>query len=77
LILLISFELKVNRKVQLSAFCSTPIFSAIKFSMLRTSLYEISNSSFVTDDVQRAFDKAVASGAMSLVSPLKKPWGQK
>lgn len=30
----------------------------------------------VTDDVQAAFDKAVAAGAKPVKSPVKKPWGQ-
>lgn len=31
---------------------------------------------FVTDDVQAAFDKAVAAGARRVSEPAKKPWGQ-
>jgi lactoylglutathione lyase len=31
---------------------------------------------FVTDDVQAAFDAAVKAGAMRVVAPEKKPWGQ-
>jgi uncharacterized glyoxalase superfamily protein PhnB len=30
----------------------------------------------VTDDVQAAFDKAVAAGAVVVTKPTKKPWGQ-
>jgi lactoylglutathione lyase len=30
----------------------------------------------VTDDVQAAFDKAVAAGAVVVAKPAKKPWGQ-
>jgi uncharacterized glyoxalase superfamily protein PhnB len=30
----------------------------------------------VTDDVQSAFDKAVAAGAQSVSKPARKPWGQ-
>jgi lactoylglutathione lyase len=30
----------------------------------------------VTDDVQTAFDKAVAAGAESVSKPARKPWGQ-
>ena len=30
----------------------------------------------VTDDVQAAFDKAVAAGAVVVTHPAKKPWGQ-
>ena len=30
----------------------------------------------VTDDVQAAFDNAVAAGAVALTEPAKKPWGQ-
>jgi uncharacterized glyoxalase superfamily protein PhnB len=30
----------------------------------------------VTDDVQAAFDKAVAGGAESVSKPAQKPWGQ-
>jgi lactoylglutathione lyase len=30
----------------------------------------------VTDDVQAAFDKAVAAGAVVVTQPSKKPWGQ-
>lgn len=30
----------------------------------------------VTDDVQAAFDQAVAAGAKPVSSPAKKPWGQ-
>ena len=30
----------------------------------------------VTDDVQAAFDKAVAAGAKAVTAPHKKPWGQ-
>ena len=30
----------------------------------------------VTDDVQAAFDRAVAAGAVSVTNPSKKPWGQ-
>jgi lactoylglutathione lyase len=30
----------------------------------------------VTDDVQAAFDKAVAAGAVAVTQPSKKPWGQ-
>ena len=30
----------------------------------------------VTDDVQAAFDKAVAAGAVVVSTPAKKPWGQ-
>lgn len=32
--------------------------------------------SFITDDVQAAFDKAVATGAEPMKEPEKKPWGQ-
>jgi lactoylglutathione lyase len=32
--------------------------------------------SFVTEDVQAAFSKAVASGAVPIKEPEKKPWGQ-
>jgi lactoylglutathione lyase len=32
--------------------------------------------SFVTADVQTAFDNAVAAGAVSIKSPAKMPWGQ-
>jgi lactoylglutathione lyase len=32
--------------------------------------------SFTTDDVQAAFNKAVASGAIPLKEPEQKPWGQ-
>ena len=31
---------------------------------------------FVTDDVQSAFDKAVATGAIPVTKPATKPWGQ-
>jgi lactoylglutathione lyase len=31
---------------------------------------------FTTDDVQKAFDHAVAAGAKPVLSPEKKPWGQ-
>ena len=31
---------------------------------------------FVTEDVPAAFEKAVASGAVSLKEPEEKPWGQ-
>src|SRR5688572_11905902 len=30
----------------------------------------------VTDDVQAAFDRAVAAGAVVVTQPAKKPWGQ-
>jgi uncharacterized glyoxalase superfamily protein PhnB len=30
----------------------------------------------VTDDVQAAFDKAIAAGAVLVTKPAKKPWGQ-
>lgn len=30
----------------------------------------------VTDDVESAFDRAVAAGAEALVKPERKPWGQ-
>jgi uncharacterized glyoxalase superfamily protein PhnB len=30
----------------------------------------------VTKDVQAAFDKAVAAGAVAVTTPAKKPWGQ-
>ena len=30
----------------------------------------------VTDDVQSAFDKALAAGATPLKAPMEKPWGQ-
>jgi lactoylglutathione lyase len=30
----------------------------------------------VTDDVQAAFDKAIAAGAVVVTNPTKKPWGQ-
>jgi lactoylglutathione lyase len=30
----------------------------------------------VTDDVQAAYDKALAAGAKPVHSPVKKPWGQ-
>jgi uncharacterized glyoxalase superfamily protein PhnB len=32
--------------------------------------------SFTTEDVKAAFEKAVASGAMPIKEPEKKPWGQ-
>jgi lactoylglutathione lyase len=32
--------------------------------------------SFITPDVQRAFDQAVAAGAMAIRPPAKMPWGQ-
>ena len=32
--------------------------------------------SFITDDVPAAFDRAVASGAIPVREPAKKPWGQ-
>ena len=31
---------------------------------------------FTTDNVQQAFDHAVAAGAKPVLSPVKKPWGQ-
>jgi catechol 2,3-dioxygenase-like lactoylglutathione lyase family enzyme len=31
---------------------------------------------FVADDVNGAFEKAIAAGAVSYVSPHQKPWGQ-
>jgi len=31
---------------------------------------------FVTDDVQTAFDTAVQQGAVAVMAPVKKPWGQ-
>ncbi len=31
---------------------------------------------FVTDDVSAAFERAVASGALSIKGPEEKPWGQ-
>ena len=31
---------------------------------------------FVSDDVKRAFDRAVNSGATPVLAPTKKPWGQ-
>lgn len=31
---------------------------------------------FITDDVQAAFDKAVKAGALAVVAPAAKPWGQ-
>ena len=30
----------------------------------------------IADDVRAAFDKAVAAGAVAVVAPLVKPWGQ-
>ena len=30
----------------------------------------------VTPDVEKAFDKAVAAGAIALATPTQKPWGQ-
>ena len=32
--------------------------------------------SFLTDDVEAAYDKAIAAGAISIREPEKKPWGQ-
>jgi|SRR5215208_13825 lactoylglutathione lyase len=32
---------------------------------------------FVTDDVQRAFDRAITEGAESVTPPQTKPWGQR
>jgi lactoylglutathione lyase len=32
--------------------------------------------SFITDDVQAAFDRAVAAGAIPIREPMVKPWGQ-
>ena len=32
--------------------------------------------SFVTDNVEQQFDKAVRAGAVSIVKPTQKPWGQ-
>jgi lactoylglutathione lyase len=32
--------------------------------------------SFITDNVQAAFDKAVAAGAIPIREPSEKPWGQ-
>ena len=32
--------------------------------------------SFVTDHVQKQFDKAIKAGATSVIQPTKKPWGQ-
>ena len=32
--------------------------------------------SFITDDVQAAFDRAVSAGAVSIREPEVKPWGQ-
>ena len=32
--------------------------------------------SFVTDQVQNQFDKAIKAGAISVVEPTQKPWGQ-
>jgi lactoylglutathione lyase len=32
--------------------------------------------SFITDNVQSAFDKAVAAGAIPIREPSEKPWGQ-
>ena len=31
---------------------------------------------FVTDDVQAAYDKALAAGAQRIKPPVQKPWGQ-
>lgn len=31
---------------------------------------------FVTEDIQAAFDRAIAAGAIALVEPKVKPWGQ-
>jgi len=31
---------------------------------------------FVVDDVQAAFDRAVAAGATAVAAPMQKPWGQ-
>jgi len=31
---------------------------------------------FVTDDVQRAFDRAITEGAVAVTAPQTKPWGQ-
>lgn len=31
---------------------------------------------FVTDDVEAAFERAVAAGAVALAEPIQKPWGQ-
>lgn len=32
--------------------------------------------SFLTDDVEAAYDKAIAAGAISVRKPERKPWGQ-
>ena len=32
--------------------------------------------SLVTDDVKKQFDKAIKAGAISVIKPTQKPWGQ-
>lgn len=49
-------------------------FSYDKMSLVKNpAAFELG---FVTDDVQSAFDKAIANGATLVSRPEKKPWGQ-
>jgi len=62
------------------AFCAETFLAADAFfdfiPMRPNKLPAASEIAFVTDDVPGAYAKAVAAGALSLLAPKEKPWGQ-
>ena len=62
------------------------ILAFVSEEMIKTSLsFQLNRKSkksagieigFVSEDVQKQFEKAVESGAQSIMNPIKKPWGQ-
>lgn len=62
------------------AFCAETFLAADAFfdfiPMRPNKLPAASEIAFVTDDVPGAYTKAVAAGALPLLAPKEKPWGQ-
>ena len=61
------------------AFASEELGDSHGFAYRKTTAAEDSPSvelALVTDDVQSAFDKAIAAGASSAKPPTQQPWGQ-
>lgn len=62
------------------AFCAETFLAAdgkLDFLPMRPNkLPAATEIGFVTEDVAAAFGKAVAAGAMPVIEPMEKPWGQ-
>lgn len=61
------------------AFCDETFLEKNGLSFNKNRLDELSAGfeiGFMTDDVQAAYEHALANGAQALKEPVKKPWGQ-